>query len=135
MVAVLNERPQQFDRFQIAGIGALLWKWGQVSELSRNWTGFRTGHEGGGLGLPIPNIPSIVIKVGLQVRRLPDDYSNAATIWYAWQLNPGGGWWGPAEKALVLGINEHTLKSRVRRAKELILIAAPELLQQPIDEA
>jgi hypothetical protein len=129
----MAERPEQFDKALIAEMGALLWQWGRVSEMSRNWTGFRTGHEGGGLGLPIPNIPSIVIQVGLQVRRLPDDYSNAVTIWYAWHLNPGGGWWSNADKALALGLNEHTLKSRVRRAKELLLLAAPELLQQPLE--
>ncbi len=130
MSAVLN-----YDRYQIAAIGALLWKWGRVSEMARNRSGYRTGHEGSGLGLPIPNIPSFCVQLSKHINALPDDYSNAVTIWYAWELNPGGGWWSKPEKAMVLGISEHTLRSRVRRAKEMLLVAAPELLNQPLDAA
>lgn len=83
---------------------------------------------GGGEMLPIPDIQSIVVQINQRIMALPDDNQNAVTIWYAWQLNPGGGWWGPAEKALVLGINEHTLRSRVRRAKELLLESAGDLI-------
>lgn len=125
----------RYDRYQMAAISALLWQWGRVSEMVRNWSGYRTGHEGGGLALPIPNIPSVCVQLSEHIRALPIDYSNAVTIWYAWEMNPGGGWWGKAEKAQVLGINEHTLRSRVRHAKELLLVAAPELLHQPLDVA
>jgi hypothetical protein len=120
----------RYDRYHMAAMSALLAQWGACCEQIRNWNGFRTGHEDGGDGshIPIPDIPAIVVKMNQKILALPDESSNAVTIWYAWQLNPGGGWWSHADKALVLGINEHTLRSRVRRAKELLLISAAELI-------
>lgn len=122
MAAVL--RP---DRYQMAGMDAWLKRWGKVCELIRGWHGYPTSDTtyravfgGGGAMLPIPDIPSTVILINSHILGLPDENSNAVTIWYAWSLNPGGGWWSVADKALVLGINEHTLRSRVRRGKEIL---------------
>lgn len=115
------------DRYQMAGMDALLKRWGKVCELIRGWHGYPTSdplwkavYGGGGAMLPIPDIPSVVIQINAHICTLPDENSNAVTIWYAWSLNPGGGWWSQSDKALVLGINEHTLRSRVRRGRELL---------------
>jgi hypothetical protein len=122
-------RIDRFDRYHMAAMGALLAQWGSVCEQQRNWSGYPTGHENGdGSGIPIPDIPTIVVRINQKIMALPDESSNAVTIWYAFQMNTKGGWWTPTDKALVLGINEHTLRSRVRRAKELLLISAGELL-------
>lgn len=120
------------DRYQMAGMHALLSQWGAVCEQIRNWNGFPTSSafcgRGGGSHIPIPDIPTIVIRINAKVLALPDAESNAVTIWYAWQLNPGGGWWGPAEKALVLGVSEHELRRRVREAKVRLVTRAAELI-------
>jgi hypothetical protein len=122
------------DRYAMAGMHALLQRWGRTCELIRGWHGYPTSDPSwkaifgsGGEMLPIPDIQSVVIRINQKIMALPDDNMNAVTIWYAWQMNPGGGWWSTADKALVLGINEHTLRSRVRRAKELLLESAGEL--------
>lgn len=134
MSAVL-QRP---DRYAMAGIHALLSQWGSVCEKIRNWNGYPTSDTTyravfGGSGqarIPIPDIPTIVVKMNQKIMALPDIESNAVTIWYAWQLNPGGGWWGPAEKALVLNISEHELRKRVRMAKERLLARCGDLTVQ-----
>jgi hypothetical protein len=123
--APLRER---YDRYELAAIHALLSQWGAICEQQRNWSGYPTGHEGNGSGLPIPDIPTIAVRINQKIMALPDDEQNAVTIWYAWQCNPGGGWWSPEDKALVLGINIHTLRSRVRKAKCLLLQSAAELI-------
>lgn len=124
------------DRYQMAGMNALLSQWGAVCEQLRNWNGYPTSDPtyraifGGGQSsrIPIPDIPTIVVRMNQKILALPDDDSNAVTIWYAWQLNPGGGWWGPAEKALVLNITEHELRRRVRNAKERLISSCGELI-------
>lgn len=119
----------------MAGMDALLKRWGHVCELIRGWHGYPTSDTthravfgGGGSMLPIPDIPAVVVQINAHILKLPDDNANAVTIWYAWQLNPGGGWWGHAEKALALGINEHTLRSRVRRGREILCEKAGHLM-------
>jgi hypothetical protein len=120
------------DRYQLAGIHALLSQWGAVCEQLRHWNGYPTVtsflQEAGGARFPIPDIPAIVVRMNQKILALPDDESNAVTIWYAWQLNPGGGWWGPADKALVLGVSEHELRRRVREAKVRLVYSAQELV-------
>lgn len=134
MSAVIdNYKP---DRYQMAGIHALLTQWGSVCEQLRNWNGYPTSDTtyravfGGSAQsrIPIPDIPTIVVRLNQRILALPDEESNAVTIWYAWQLNPGGGWWSHADKALVLGITEHELRRRVRNGKVSLLRTASELL-------
>lgn len=131
MSAVL-QRP---DRYQMAGMDALLKRWGKVCELIRGWHGYPTSDTtyravfgGGGSMLPIPDIPCVVVQINAHILRLPDDNCNAITIWYAWQCNPGGGWWSNADKAFALGLNEHTLRSRVRKGRELLCENAGHLM-------
>lgn len=120
----------------MAGMNALLKRWGSVCELIRGWNAYPTSDTthraayGGGAAarIPIPDVPSVILQLNHYVLRLPDENGNAITIWYAWQLNPGGGWWGASEKALVLGINEHTLRSRVRRGREILCETAGHLM-------
>jgi hypothetical protein len=124
------------DRYQLAGIHAMLTQLGAVCEQLRNWNGYPTSDPTyraifGGSGqarIPIPDIPTLVVRLNAKILALPDSESNAVTIWYAWQLNPGGGWWGPAEKALVLGVSEHELRRRVREAKVRLVYEARELV-------
>ena len=131
MSAVL-QRP---DRYSMDGMRLLLKRWGSVCELVRNWnsyptadTTYRAVYGGGGCRLPIPDVPSLVIQVNYYVLKLPDENMNAITIAYAWQLNPGGGWWDWPDKALALGINEHTLRSRERRGREILCETAGHLM-------
>lgn len=115
------------DRYSMSAMYAWLKRWGKVCELIRGWHGYPTSDTtyravfgGGDAMLPIPDIPSMVIQINAYVLKLPDENMNAVTIWHAWSLNPGGGWWSPGDKALALGINEHTLRSRERRGRELL---------------
>lgn len=124
------------DRYAMDGMRLLLKRWGSVCELIRGWnayptsdTTYRASFGGGGdQRLPIPDVPSVVVQINHYILQLPDENGNAVTITYAWQLNPGGGWWSPADKALVLGINEHTLRSRERRAREILCDTAGHLM-------
>lgn len=120
----------------MSGMRLLLVRWGSVCELIRGWNAYPTSDTthrasfggGGDCRLPIPDVPSIVVQINHYILQLPDEESNAVTITYAWQLNPGGGWWSPAEKAQVLRINEHTLRSRERRAREMLCDTAGHLM-------
>lgn len=132
MSAVLRDRP---DRYAMDGMRLLLKRWGSVCELVRNWNSYptvsaswRDNIAAGGARCPLPDVPSIVIQVNHYVLKLPDENMNAITIAYAWQLNPGGGWWDWPDKALALGINEHTLRSRERRGREILCETAGHLM-------
>jgi|SRR5687768_10518437 hypothetical protein len=134
MSAVLKtERP---DRYQMAGMRALLRKWGAICEQARNWNGYpssdttyRAVFGGSGNRLPICEVPSFAVQLSHEVMRLPDVERDAVTMWYCFTFNFAGQWLAASEKALLLGISEDTLRSRERAGRERLLFSAKRIME------
>lgn len=124
------------DRYQLAGMRALLRKWGAICEQARNWSGYPSSDTtyrarlGSGIGqrLPICEIPSFAVQLSNQVMKLPDLERDAVTIWYCHTFNFAGQWLSIRDKALLLDIGEDTLRSRERSARERLLISSKVIL-------
>jgi hypothetical protein len=134
MSAVLQQR---YDRYAMAGMRALLRKWGAICEQARNWNGYpsmdttyraRLG-PGYGRRLPICEVPSFAVQLSREVMKLPDDESNAVTIWYCHTFNFAGQWLSTRDKALLLGICEDTLRCRERAGRERLLFTAKHIME------
>ncbi len=125
------------DRYQLAGIHHLLKWWGAVTESTRNWSGYpssdttyRAAHGRGGASnrLPIPDIPTVVVRVNAEVLKLPSLESEAVMIWYAFSVKEGGGYWTPADKAAALDLSEKELRQRISSAKRRLLASCETLM-------
>ena len=125
------------DRYQMAGMRALLRKWGSICEQARNWNGYpsmdttyraRLG-PGYAKRLPICEIPSFAVQLSHEVMRLPDMERDAVTIWYCHTFNFAGQWLSNRDKALLLGIAEDTLRTRERAGRERLLFTAHKIVE------
>lgn len=125
------------DRYQLAGMHAMLCLWGSVCETVRNWNGYPSsdttyraafGRGGNTASLPIPDIPTIVVRLNAKVLSLPEDHLEAVTLWYAFNAKPANGRWTIADKASVLGLTEQQLRRKVTRAKVLLLASCENLM-------
>lgn len=126
----------RYDRYQMAGMRALLRKWGAICEQARNWSGYpsmdttyraRLG-PGYGQRLPICEIPSFAVQMSNQVMKLPDEERDAVTIWYCHTFNFAGQWLSTRDKALLLRITEDTLRYRERLGRERLLFASHKIM-------
>jgi hypothetical protein len=135
--AVVKPDHYHFHKYQMAGMRALLRKWGAICEQARNWNGFPTSDTtykarlGSGYGsrLPICEIPSFAVQMSAEVMKLPDDESNAVTLWYAHNFNVVGQWLTTQDKALILGVSQDTLRSRERTGREKLLFSAKHIME------
>lgn len=135
MNAVLS--PARYDRYAMAGMRALLRKWGAICEQARNWNGYPSmdttyrARLGPGFGqrLPICEIPSFAVQMSAQVMRLPDVEGNAVTVWYAHNFNMAGQWLTAEDKAQLLGVSLDTLRSRERAGRERLLFTAKHIVE------
>lgn len=127
----------RYDRYQMAGMRALLRKWGAICEQARNWNGYpssdttyraRLGH-GFSQRLPICEIPSFAVQLSAEVMKLPDEQCHAVTIWYCHSFNFAGQWLTASDKALLLGISEDTLRTRERLGRERLLFSAQRIME------
>jgi hypothetical protein len=127
----------RYDRYQMAGMRALLRKWGSICEQARNWNGYPTSDTtyrarlgaGYGMRLPICEIPSFAVQLSAEVMKLPDEQCNAVTIWYAHNFNFAGAWLTVEDKALMLRISVDTLRSRERAGRERLLFTARNIVE------
>lgn len=132
--AVLQPR---YDRYAMAGMRALLRKWGAICEQARNWNGYPSmdttyrARLGPGFGqrLPICEIPSFAVQLSREVLKLPDKQRDAVTITYAHNFNFEGRWLTTDDKALLLGINKNTLYSHERMGREQLLFSAKWIME------
>lgn len=124
------------DRYQMAGMRALLRKWGAICEQARNWSGYpssdttyRAVFGGSGSRLPICEIPSFAVQLSHEVMRLPNVERDAVTIWYCHTFNFAGQWLTVQDKALLLAISEDTLRGRERAGRERLLFTAKRIME------
>jgi hypothetical protein len=127
----------RYDRYQMASIRALLRKWGAICEQARNWNGYpscdttyraRLG-SGYSARLPICEIPSFAVQLSNEVMKLPDDESNAITLWYAHNFNAAGQWMTIEDKALILRVSVDKLRSRERAGRERLMFTAKHIIE------
>lgn len=127
----------RYDRYQMAGMRALLRKWGAICEQARNWSGYPSSDttyrarlgSGPGSRLPICEIPSFAVQLSNQVLKLPDAERDAVTIWYCHTFNFAGQWLSTPDKALLLGICEDTLRHRERAGRERLMFSAKHIME------
>jgi hypothetical protein len=131
----------RIDPYALSELHGRLRSWGYICERTRLANAYRScdttyaaahgGGSGEGVGLRVlDDIPSWAVQMSHKVRCIPEDQSNAVTMWYCYQLRPGhqlqpgqSWWWTHQERAMVLGITEWELRRRVREGKNSLIVA------------